>query len=75
MIKNSEIEQIVSIENKNSKIIIDITKLNNEQIKEVEKLTFENLVIFYEDNISEELKNKNLKIYKKPLNHETLISL
>jgi hypothetical protein len=71
----SKIEQIVSIENKNSKIIIDITKLNNEQIKEVEKLTFENLVIFYEDNISEELKNKNLKIYKKPLNHETLISL
>lgn len=71
----SKIEQIVAIENKNSKIIIDITKLNNEEIKEIEKLSFDNLVIFYEDKISEELKNKNSKIYKKPLNHEILINL
>jgi hypothetical protein len=44
-------------------------------IAEIEKLSFENLVILYEDNISDELKNKNLKVYKKPLNHENLISL
>ena len=71
----SKIEQLESIENKNSKLIVDITKLNDEQINQIENLSFENLVILYEDNISDELKNKNLKVYKKPLNHENLISL
>jgi len=71
----SKIEQLESIENKNSKVIVDITKLNNEEIKEIEKLSFDNLVILYEDNISEELKSKTLKICKKPLSHEILINL
>ena len=70
----SKIEQLESIENKNSKLIVDITKLNNEQINQIENLSFDNLVIFYEDNISDELKNKNF-VYKKPIKQEVLINL
>lgn len=71
----SKIEQLESIENKSSKVIVDITKLKDEEIKEIEKLSFDNLVILYEDNISDGLKSKTLKIYKKPLSHEILINL
>ena len=71
----SKIEQLVLIEEKNSKIIVDISKLKDEEIKEIEKLSFDNLVILYEDIIAEELKSKNPKVYKKPLTPNFIIEL
>lgn len=73
----SKIEQLFLIEKeeKNPKIIIDISKLKNEDKQELEKLSTANLILFYEDHINEDLENKALKVYQKPLSHDTLNSL
>ena len=73
----SKIEQLFLLEkkNKNPKIIIDISKLKNEDKQNIEKLSTNNLILFYEDYINETLKNKASKVYQKPLNHDILISL
>ena len=73
----SKIEQLFLLEKdvKNSKIIIDISKLKNEDKQNIEKLSTNNLILFYEDYINESLKNKASKVYQKPLNHDILISL
>ena len=73
----SKIEQLFLIEKeeKNPKIIIDISKLKNEDKQELEKLSTANLILFYEDHINEDLENKALKVYQKPLSHDILNSL
>ncbi len=73
----SKIEQLFLLEkeNKNPKIIVDISKLKNEDKQNIEKLSTNNLILFYEDYINETLKNKASKVYQKPLNHDILISL
>lgn len=73
----SKVEQLFLIEKeeKNPKIIIDISKLKNEDKQELEKLSTANLILFYEDHINENLENKALKIYQKPLSHDILNSL
>lgn len=73
----SKVEQLFLIEKeeKNPKIIIDISKLKNEDKQELEKLSTANLILFYEDYISETLENKALKIYQKPLSHDVLFNL
>ena len=73
----SKIEQLFLIEKeeKNPKIIIDISKLKNEDKRELEKLSTANLILFYEDHINEDLENKALKVYQKPLSHDILNSL
>ena len=73
----SKVEQLFLIEtkDKNPKIIIDISKLKNEDKKELEKLSTANLILFYEDHINEDLENKALKVYQKPLSHDILNSL
>lgn len=73
----SKVEQLflIETEDKNPKIIIDISKLKNEDKKELEKLSTTNLILFYEDHINEDLENKALKVYQKPLNHDVLFNL
>lgn len=73
----SKVEQLflIETEDKNPKIIIDISKLKNEDKKELEKLSTANLILFYEDHINEDLENKALKVYQKPLSHDILNSL
>lgn len=73
----SKIEQLFLLEkeNKNPKIIVDISKLKNEDKQNIENLSTNNLILFYEDYIHETLKNKASKVYQKPLNHDILISL
>ena len=73
----SKVEQLflIETEDKNPKIIIDISKLKNEDKKELEKLSTANLILFYEDHINEDLENKALKVYQKPLSHDVLFSL
>ena len=66
---------MIEKEEKNPKIIIDISKLKNEDKQELEKLSTANLILFYEDHINEDLENKALKVYQKPLSHDTLNSL
>lgn len=70
----SKIENILSIKEE-VKIIVDISKLNDNDIKNIEKLYTKNLIIFYEDFIDDNLKNKANKIYKKPINQEIIASL
>lgn len=73
----SKVEQLflIETENKNPKIIIDISKLKNEDKKELEELSTANLILFYEDHINEDLENKALKVYQKPLSHDILFNL
>lgn len=73
----SKVEQLflIETEDKNPKIIIDISKLKNEDKKELEKLSTANLILFYEDHINEDLENKALKVYQKPISHDVLFSL
>ena len=73
----SKIEQLFLIEKeeKNPKIIIDISKLKNEDKQELEKLSTANLILFYEDHINEDLENKALKVHQKPLSHDILVNL
>ncbi|AXX88840.1 hypothetical protein CKA55_03095 [Arcobacter suis] len=73
----SKVEQLflIETEDKNPKIIIDISKLRNEDKQDIEKLSTTNLILFYENHISESLENKALKIYQKPLNHDVLFNL
>lgn len=73
----SKIEQVFLVEekSKNPKIIIDISKLKNEDKQNIERLSTNNLILFYEDYINETLKNKASKVYQKPLNHDILDSL
>lgn len=73
----SKVEQLFLIEtkDKNPKIIIDISKLKNEDKQDLGKLSTANLILFYEDYINEDLENKALKVYQKPLSHDVLFSL
>lgn len=73
----SKIEQLFLLnkEDKNPKIIIDISKLKNSDKQEIENLSTNNLILFYEDFIENNLKNKASKVYQKPLKHDDLISL
>ena len=73
----SKIDQLflVEKEKKNPKIIIDISKLKNEDKQEIEKLSTSNLILFYENHINKSLESKALKVYQKPLNLDILISL
>ena len=66
---------MVEKENRNPKIIIDISKLKNEDKQDVEKLSTNNLILFYDDYINESLEKKASKVYQKPLNHDILFSL
>ena len=54
---------------------IILSKLKNEDKQELEKLSTANLILFYEDHINEDLENKALKVYQKPLSHDVLNSL
>ena len=73
----SKVEQLFLLnkEDKNPKIIIDISKLKNSDKQEIENLSTNNLILFYEDFIENNLKNKASKVYQKPLKHDDLISL
>ena len=73
----SKLDQLFLIEKeeKNPKIIIDISKLKNEDKQEIEKLSTSNLILFYENHINKSLESKALKVYQKPLNLDILISL
>ena len=72
----SKIEQLLLIEDKNQKIIIDISKLKAEEINEISELPSNNLTIIYEEGIIiDNLKDKSIKMYKKPLSIEVLASL
>ncbi len=73
----SKIDQLflVEKEKKNPKIIIDISKLKNEDKQEIEKLSTSNLILFYENHINKSLESKALKVYQKPLKLDILISL
>lgn len=73
----SKVEQLFLLnkEDKNPKIIIDISKLKNSDKQEIENLSTNNLILFYEDFIENDLKNKASKVYQKPLKHDDLISL
>jgi hypothetical protein len=54
---------------------IKSNSLDKLDIKNIEKLYTKNLIIFYEDFIDDNLKNKANKIYKKPINQEIIASL
>ncbi|MDD2888359.1 MAG: sensor histidine kinase [Aliarcobacter sp.] len=71
----SKIVQLFLIEEDNPKIIIDITKLENKDKEKIAELSTNNLIILCEDDIEDNLKNKALKVYKKPLNNDTLLNL
>ena len=73
----SKLDQLFLIEKeeKNPKIIIDISKLKNEDKQEIEKLSTSNLILFYENHINKSLESKALKVYQKPLKLDILISL
>lgn len=73
----SKIDQLFLIEKeeKNPKIIIDISKLKNEDKQEIEKLSTNNLILFYENHINKSLESKALKVYQKPLKLDILIGL
>lgn len=73
----SKVEQLFLLdkEEKNPKIIIDISKLKNSDKQEIETLSTNNLILFYEEYIDNNLKNKASKVYQKPLSHDILISL
>lgn len=73
----SKIEQLFLLEKEeiNPKTIIDISKLKDSDKKEIENLSTNNLILFYEDYIDNNLRNKASKVYQKPLSHDVLISL
>ena len=71
----SKIVQLFLIEEDNPKIIIDITKLENKDKEKIAELSTNNLIILCEDDIEDNLKNKALKVYKKPLNNDVLSNL
>jgi len=77
VIQLSKVEQLFLIEqeNKNPKIIIDTSKLKSNDKQEIEKLSTNNLILFYDNYIDTNLKNKAAKIYQKPLSHDILFSL
>lgn len=71
----SKIVQLFLIEEDNPKIIIDITKLENKDKEKIAELSTNNLIILCEEDIEDYLKNKALKVYKKPLNNDVLLNL
>jgi signal transduction histidine kinase len=71
----SKTEELLLIDEVNFKIIVDISKLKNKDIKIINDLCSNNLILLYEDIVEEELKNKASKIYQKPLSKDIIHSL
>jgi signal transduction histidine kinase len=71
----SKTEELLLIDEVNFKIIVDISKLKNKDIKIINDLCSNNLILLYEDIVDEELKNKASRIYQKPLSKDIIHSL
>ncbi|MDD2895985.1 MAG: sensor histidine kinase [Aliarcobacter sp.] len=71
----SKIVQLFLIEEDNPKIIIDISKLEDNDKEKIAELSTNNLIILCENDIEESLKNKASKVYKKTLSHDVLSRL
>jgi anti-sigma regulatory factor (Ser/Thr protein kinase) len=68
-------EELLLIGEENFKIIVDISKLKDNDIKIIKDLYSNNLILLYEDIIEEELRNKASRIYQKPLSKDIILSL
>jgi signal transduction histidine kinase len=68
-------EQLFLIGEENFKIIVDISKLEDKDKKIIEDLYTNNLIILYENDIEQNLKDKASKVYQKPLTKDIILTI
>jgi signal transduction histidine kinase len=68
----TKVTQLFLIEENNPKIIIDISKLEQIEKEKIKEISTTSLIILYDNDIEDDLRNIAFEVYKKPVSSKVL---